>query len=98
MTPKIELILNNLDGNQLKMDKVIHAHTLMDFIEENPNILSIQELKTKFEEQFGQVAFTNCTNQIYNFEEILEFLQQRNKIYYGSERIELTKEHRCEHE
>ncbi len=80
------------------MDKVIHAHILMDFIEKNPNILSIQELKTKFEEQFGQVAFTNCTNQIYNFEEILEFLQQRNKIYYDSERIELTKEHRCEHE
>ena len=96
MTPKIELILNNLDGI-LKMDKVIHAHALMDFIDENPNILSIQELKTKFEEQYGAVRFTNCTNQIYDFEEIYKFLSQRDKVQNNSEGIEVIKEHRCEH-
>ena len=79
------------------MDKVIHAHALMDFIDENPNILSIQELKTKFKEQYGAVRFTNCTNQIYNFEEIYKFLSQRNKIQNNSEGIEVIKDHRCEH-
>ena len=80
------------------MDKVIHAHTLMDFMQENPEILSAIELKTEFEKQFGEVKFTNCTNQVYNFEEILIFLQQRNKIRYDSQRIELIREHRCNHE
>ncbi len=63
------------------MNKVIHAHALMDFIQENPNILSIQELKIEFEKQFGEVRFTNCTNQLYDFEEIYTFLSQRNKIH-----------------
>lgn len=80
------------------MNKVIHAHALMDFIQENPNILSIQELKTKFEKQFGKVRFTNCTNQIYNFEEIYEFLSQHNKVHNNSKGIEVIKEHRCDHD
>ena len=80
------------------MNKVIHAHALMDFIEKNPNILSIQELKTKFEKQFGEVKFTNCTNQIYDLEEILIFLQQRNKVQNNSKGIEVIKEHRCDHD
>ena len=87
-----------MDGSQNKMDKVIHAHALMDFIDENPNILSIQELKIEFEKQFGEVRFTNCTNQIYNFEEIYEFLAQRNKVHNNSEGIEVIKEHRCDHD
>jgi probable metal-binding protein len=79
------------------MDKVIHAHALMDFIDKNPKILSIQDLKTEFEKQFGEVKFTNCTNQIYNFEEIYEFLAQRNKVHHNSQGIEVIKEHRCDH-
>ncbi len=79
------------------MDKVIHAHTLMDFMQENPEILSAIELKAEFEKQFGEVKFTNCTNQIYNFEEILIFLQQRDKINYDSEKLELIRENRCGH-
>ncbi len=80
------------------MDKLIHAHALMDFIEENPKISSVQELKTKFENQFGEAKFTNCTNQVYNLEEIYIFLEQRNKVRHNSEGIEVIKEHRCDHE
>lgn len=80
------------------MNKVIHAHILMDFIQENPNILSIQELKTEFEKQFGEVKFTNCTHQLYDFEEIYTFLSQRNKIHLNSNGIEVIKEHRCDHD
>ena len=80
------------------MDKLIHAHALMDFIEENPQISSVQELKTKFENQFGEAKFINCTNQVYNLEEIYIFLEQRNKVRHNSEGIEVIKEHRCDHE
>ena len=80
------------------MDKLIHAHALMDFIEENLQISSVQELKTKFENQFGELKFTNCTKNVYDLEEIYEFLSQRNKVRHNSEGIEVIKEHRCDHE
>ena len=86
-----------MDG-KFNMEKVIHAHALMDFIQNNPNLASETELKTEFEKQFGEVHFTNCTNQIYNFEEIMLFLKQRNKILTDSENIEVIKEHRCNHD
>ncbi len=79
------------------MNKVIHAHTLMDFMQTNPNISTISELKAEFEKQFGDVRFTNCTNQVYTFEEILEFLSQRNKIHYHPNGIKVNEEHRCDH-
>ena len=79
------------------MNKVIHAHALMDFMQANPNISTIPELKVEFEKHFGDVRFTNCTNQIYNFEEILEFLSQRNKIQYRTDGVEVNEEHRCDH-
>ena len=80
------------------MDKLIHAHVLMDFIEENPKISTLQELKTKFKNQFGEVKFTNCTNNVYDLEEIYEFLAQRKKVRHNSEGIEVIKEHRCDQE
>ncbi len=80
------------------MNKVIHAHALMDFIHEYPGESSLDTLKTEFEKKYGQVQFTNCTNQIYSLDEILLFLQQRNKIHYNSEGIEVIREHRCDHD
>ncbi|MFC1760319.1 DUF2492 family protein [Candidatus Neomarinimicrobiota bacterium] len=80
------------------MNKVMHAHTLMDFMEENPKFLTTAELRSEFEKQYGEVMFTNCTNQVYTFEEILVFLSQRNKIQYNTEGMKVIKEHRCDHE
>ncbi len=76
----------------------MHAHALMDFMEENPKILSVTELKSAFEKQYGEIMFTNCTDQVYTFEEILIFLSQRNKIQTNSEGMKVIKEHRCDHD
>ena len=80
------------------MDNVIHAHILMDFIQANQQISNVHELKLAFEKQFGDVRFTNCTNQLYTFEEILDFLSKRNKIQYNPEGVEVNEEHRCDHD
>lgn len=79
------------------MDNFIHAHKLMDFIQSNPQVPSLADLKTAFENQFGDVRFTNCTNQIYTFEEIVGFSSQRNKIQYKTNGVEVNEEHRCDH-
>jgi len=69
----------------------------MDFIQSNPQVSSLSELKIEFEKQFGDMRFTNCTNQIYTFEEIIEFLSQRNKIQNKTNGVEVNEEHRCDH-
>lgn len=79
------------------MNKVIHAHELMDFIQANPQLSTLAELKVEFEKQHGDVRFTNCTNQVYTFEEILDFLSARNKIQYHTIGVEVNEEHRCDH-
>ena len=79
------------------MSNVIHAHELMDFMQTNPQFSSLDEIKAEFEKQHGEVKFTNCTNQIYTFEEILVFLSQRNKIQYHSNGVNVNEEHRCDH-
>lgn len=95
---RIALILNNLDGNY-QMDKVIHAHDLLDFIDNNSEEMSPAVLKIEFEKQHGKgVGFTNCTRQVYNFDEILVFLSQRNKIRSTENGIVVNKEHQCDHD
>ncbi len=80
------------------MNKVIHAHELMDFIDENPGIQTYDELKTQFVNLIGNVQFTNCTKNVYSFEEIVKFLSERNKITYTEKGIEVIKEHKCDHD
>jgi probable metal-binding protein len=70
----------------------------MDYIQANPQLNNVQELKTEFEKVYGEVHYTNCTNNIYTFDEIIEFLSQRNKIYTNTNGVEVDEEHRCDHD
>ena len=79
------------------MNNVIHAHALMDFMQANPQLSSLKDIRTEFEKQFGDVRFTNCTNQIYTFDEIIEFLTQRSKIQHHKNGVDVNEEHRCDH-
>ena len=80
------------------MKKVLHAHELLDFIDNNHNGLSPAALKIEFEKQYDEeISFTNCTKNVYNFDEILDFLSQRNKIKHTDTGIDVIKEHQCHH-
>ena len=78
------------------MTNVVHAHKLMDFIQANPQLRTLDEVKTSFTNQFGDVRFTNCTNNIYTLDEIFEFLFQRNKVVNMQEGLKVNKENRCD--
>ena len=80
------------------MTNVIHAHKLMDFIQANPQLSSLEDIKNSFTDQFGNVRFTNCTNNIYTFDEIIDFLNQRRKIQLNSNGVNVKEEHRCDHD
>ncbi len=77
------------------MDNVIHAHLLMDFILTNQQLSSLEEIKKEFTNQFGNVRFTNCTNNIYTFDEIIKFLSKRNKILFNTNGIEVNEVNIC---
>ena len=49
----------------------------------------------EFTIQFGDVRFTNCTNNIYTFNEIIEFLSKRNKILFNTNGIEVNEVNIC---
>ena len=78
------------------MTNVIHAHKLMDFIQANPQLSTLDEIKKSFKKQFGDVRFTNCTHNVYTFDEIFEFLFQRNKVDQNSGRIKVNEDNRCD--
>jgi len=78
------------------MNNVLHAHELMDFIQTRSEFSSIEKIKSEFEKVHGNVKFTNCTNQIYTFEEIIQFLQQRDKIQLNVNGVKVIKDHRCD--
>lgn len=78
------------------MTDIIHAHKLMDFIQANPQLSTLDEIKNSFTNQFGDVRFTNCTNNIYTFDEIFEFLFQRNKVVNVKEGLRVNESNRCD--
>ena len=78
------------------MNNVVHAHKLMDFMQANPQLSSVDEIKTEFIKQFGDVRFTNCTNNIYTIDEIFLFLYERNKVQNFSDGIKVNENNRCD--
>ena len=77
------------------MNKVIHAHELLSFIQANPQLSSLIEIREEFKNYYGDVRFINCTNKVYTFNEIIEFLSQRNKIFFNTNGIDVNKENIC---
>ena len=83
-----------MDGLK-RMTNVKHAHRLMDFIKANPHLNTLEEIKESFTKKFGDVSFTNCTNNVYTFDEIFEFLFQRNKVVTLQEGLRVNENNRC---
>ena len=67
----------------------------MAFMQENPQLSSLREIEDEFKKLFGDVRFTNCTKNIYTFNEIIEFLSQRNKILFNINGVDVNKENIC---
>ncbi len=80
------------------MDKVIHAHKLLNFLMDTEKKYTKEELKIAVSEKFGDgIKFTNCTGNIYSLNEILTFFEERNKIMVSEKGISVNKEEICSH-
>ncbi len=79
--------------------RVVHAHDLLNILVQSGELLPVSSLKALAGKKFGAgAAFTNCTGNLYSFEEILEFLAARDKIEFVNGGITVKVERICDHE
>ncbi|MDA3855713.1 MAG: DUF2492 family protein [Candidatus Woesearchaeota archaeon] len=68
--------------------KVIHGTVILKLIKEE-NISSLDELKSKIKEIYGDVLFTNCFKKDNTFNEIMEFFVSNGKIFVKNDKVGL---------
>ena len=76
------------------MEKKIHVHKILEaLIEKN---YTIEELKTKFGKD---TKFGNCSDINMNFDELIEFIQSKNKATVNEDVVSFNHEiGMCKHE
>ena len=60
---------------------MIHAHEILKLIGSNERKFTKATLEDAVNESFGVDAkFTNCSGNVYNYDEIFQFFINRNKL------------------
>ena len=60
--------------------------------------MTLSELQTQLQAQFGnELIFTNCHDDVFNFEGLIDFMQQRQKIVLEDGYVRLNKANICSH-
>lgn len=80
------------------MVEVIHAHNLMDMIHSlgGENGIGLDALGQAVATHFGEdIRFTNCTGNHYTLDEIIQFLESRQKIVNGPAGYVLNQQNIC---
>ncbi len=76
----------------------IHAHQVLDLIDQQPTPLTIAQLQALLQTTFGDhLVFMNCHDDAFNFQELIDFMQLRQKIVLGDGYIRLNKANICNH-
>jgi len=78
------------------MKNAIHAHELINFLLERN--YSKEDLKKVVSKKFEENAkFTNCSGNVFTFDEALTFMEKRGKITIKNGKIFANKEEICDH-
>ncbi|MFC1583372.1 YecH family metal-binding protein [Candidatus Neomarinimicrobiota bacterium] len=81
------------------MPKVMHAHGLLELLMESEGPVSREALRELVNERFGEdIYYTNCTRQLYTFDQMIEFLEAREKVVVENGSLEVQKHNVCEHD
>lgn len=81
------------------MPNVLHAHGLLELLMESDGPVSREALREMVSERFGNdIYFTNCTRQLYTFDQMMEFLETREKIAVENGSLAVQTHNVCEHD
>ena len=80
------------------MTKQVHAHQVLDLIDQQPTPLTIEQLHTQVQAAFGDdLVFANCHDDTFNFQQLIDFMQLRQKIVVRDGQVHLNKANVCNH-
>jgi probable metal-binding protein len=80
------------------MTDKVHAHQVLDILDQYSTPISLSDLRTKLTDTFGSdVLFTNCQDDCFNFEQLIDFMTLRQKIFRVDGTIRLNKANVCNH-
>jgi len=78
----------------------IHAHKVLEVIEQFGGQKEMSALRQKVAEKFGNDAvFANCSGRQFTFDELIDFFQDKGRILIKGDLIVLDQgdEGRCQH-
>jgi probable metal-binding protein len=76
----------------------IHAHQVLDILDQQKGPVSLQDLQQQVNQAYGAGAvYTNCNNDQFTFEQLMQFMQARQKITLTNGQVTLNKGNRCSH-
>ena len=79
--------------------KTVHAHQVLDILDQKQAPMTLEELRSVVANTFGTDAiYTNCHDDAFNFEQLLDFMTQRQKIVLRNGTVQLNKANICNHE
>ena len=86
----------------LRMDtnltKLIHAHQVLDLIDQQPTPPSIEQLQALLRATYGDnLIFANCHDDTFDFQQLVDFMQLRQKIVVRDGFVHLNKGNICNH-
>lgn len=79
------------------MKQIIHIHKLLELLEQINSKITKQQLQEEIKNRLGEYEhFTTCMPNItYNFEEIINFMQSKNKIKIDKDEIDFLGRQGC---
>jgi probable metal-binding protein len=76
----------------------VHAHQVLDILDQYSTPISLSDLRAKVTDAFGSdIQFTNCQDDCFTFEQLIDFMTLRQKIVRVDGTIRLNKAGMCNH-
>lgn len=68
------------------MENIIHVHDVLALLESQKEAITKEELKKLLEEKYNlDLQFKTCNIGEYGFDDIIIFMQERNKVIIGDD-------------
>jgi probable metal-binding protein len=80
------------------MTDKVHAHEVLAILDQYTAPVSLNDLRTRVTAAFGSNAvFSSCAGDSFSFEQLIDFMTQRQKIIHTEGGIRLNKANVCDH-
>ena len=80
------------------MPNEVHAHQVLDILDQQTAPITINDLRDKLSKSYGtNVVYTNCRGDSFNFEQLINFMTSQQKIVITDGTVRLVKANICDH-